>query len=201
MKEARAMTVKRWLQTFYLATSKPWRVTGILIALTLFDFAVWRDVLAVEPDRNSARVPEINGVTATVEIITPVIRAGENLKTRIVFRNTGTRPVAFRFLPSLMEHAVLYSNGERVPFANRAIGEVSYSEVFLKPGESTQINDNLPLKIWYDLVPGQYQIRFYYHLGLLLPNRSLMEAYERHYHAVNGLVPLERRSHSFTVVK
>lgn len=140
-----------------------------------------------------------NGVTASFEIKDSVIRVGENLTVRVVYQNTGDRTVKFHFFEA-DEKAELYAKGRRQPLVNIFTGEPQYFDVILKPGESARFEEVFDLKGWPDLVPGDYEIRFYYHLALLF-DKSLAEIYRKKYPVEYDLVPWEDRTHSFTITK
>jgi hypothetical protein len=145
------------------------------------------------------RSRSFNGVTAAFEIKDSTIRIGEDLKVAVVYRNTGHRTVSFHFFQTDQD-AKLYSKGKREPLVNVFVGEPQYSDVTLKPGESARFEEIFNLKGWPDLVPGNYEIRFYYHLGLLL-DESLAKSYRKKYHVEHNVVPWEDRRHSFVITK
>lgn len=145
------------------------------------------------------RSRSFNGVTAAFEIKGSVIRIGEDLRVVVLYQNTGHRTVNFHFFQA-DEKAEIYPKGKSKPLFNVFLGEPQYSDVTLKPGGSARFEELFNLKGWPDLVPGDYEIRFFYHLGLLF-DESLAESYRKKYPVEYDLVPWEVRRHSFTITK
>jgi hypothetical protein len=140
-----------------------------------------------------------SGIVATFRIKNSVIKLGEDLKIVVVYRNVSHRTVNFHFFQA-DEKAELYLKGSRQPLVNVFTGEPQYSDVILKPGESARFEEVFNLKGWPDLVAGNYEIRFHYHLALLF-DKSLAEKYRRKYPVEYDLVPWEDRRHLFTITK
>jgi hypothetical protein len=106
-----------------------------------------------------------NGVSAMIVLQNSVVRTGEPLKVEFSLRNASSRPVTFRFMPLAEDAEVYFRSGAKVPFADRAVfADGPFYEVTLKPGQIVRRQEELGLAAWYDLVPGKYQIRFYYNL-------------------------------------
>jgi hypothetical protein len=145
------------------------------------------------------RSRSFDGVTAAFEIKDFVIRIGEDLKVVAVYRNTGHRTVNFHFFQADQD-TELYPKGKSKQLVNVFVGEPHYSDVILKPGESARFEETFNLKGWPDLVPGDYEIRFFYHLGLLFDD-SLAKRYRKKYHVEHNVVPWEDRRHAFTITK
>src|SRR5437588_13021321 len=134
-----------------------------------------------------ARSRSFNGITATFEIKNPIIKLGEDLKIVVVYRNTSSRTVHFRFF-HLDEDADLYRKGKRKPIIGGFVGEPQALRVTLSPGESFRFEDIFNMKKWPDLPPGDYEIHFSYHLGLL-SDESLVKKYQAKYPHDGYVVP------------
>jgi hypothetical protein len=140
-----------------------------------------------------------DGVSATFRIAGSPIRRSQPLRISFVLRNHAQRSVAFRYLPPSY-HARVYSRGVEIYPTCDMLGEMPYSEVTLKPGVSVALEDEFHFAACYELMPGRYTVRFYYHLALFR-GTPLEKQYVEQYHAVDGLVPWDNRSYSFTVVE
>jgi hypothetical protein len=158
-------------------------------------------LLVAEPGSASPRAQSrsFNGVTAIFEIKNFIIRSGEDLKIVVVYRNTSSRTVSFRF-GHLDEDAEIYEIGKSKPIVGGYVGEFPFMEVTLKPGESHRFEDQFSMKGWPNLRPGDYEIRFCYDLGLL-SDESLMKEYQAKYPHEGYVVPWSDRRYSFTLVK
>jgi len=140
-----------------------------------------------------------NGVIADFKIKSPIIRIGEDLKVDVAYQNTKDRIVAFRF-SHLDEDIELYSKGSQKPIIGGFVGEAPYAEVRLKPGESFRFVDTINMKGWPDLPPGEYEVRFAYHLGLLSDD-ALIKRYQAIYPHNHYVVPWSERRYGFRLVK
>jgi hypothetical protein len=157
---------------------------------------------AVLPGSASPEVPRsrsFNGITAAFEIKNSIIRIGEDLKVVVVYRNISSRTVNFRFA-HLDGEAKLYQKGKKKPVIGGFVGEFPYREVTLNPGESFRFEDMFNMKGWPDLPPGDYEIRFSYHLGLLIDD-SLAKEYQAKYPHDGYVVPWSERRYAFTITK
>ena len=71
----------------------------------------------------------------------------------------------------------------------------------LRPGETVEGIAEVSTPSCYDLLPGEYSIRFNYNLRAL-EDETLRTDYEKLYgHPEGGIVPWDDRDHPFTVVK
>jgi hypothetical protein len=147
----------------------------------------------------SIQARSFNGVTATFTIKNPVIRIGENLKVVVVYRNTSDRTVKFRFA-HLDAEAELYPKGKSKSIIGGNIGEMPFAEVTLGPGDSFPVEDEVNMKGWPQLKPGDYEIQFFYHLGLL-PDSALIKHYQAIYPHDHYVVPWSDRRYGFRLIQ
>lgn len=140
-----------------------------------------------------------NGVSATFEIKNPIITSGQDLKIVVVYRNTSSHTISFRF-GHLEEDAEVYEKGKSKPIVGGYVGEFPFLEVTLKPGESHRFEDQFSLKGWPNLAPGNYEVRFYYHLSLLGDDASIKE-YQAKYPHDGYVVPWSDRRYAFILKK
>jgi hypothetical protein len=150
----------------------------------------------------STKIPRsrcFNGITATFEITNPIIRTGEDLKVVVVYRNTGSETVHFRFF-HVDEDADVYRRGEKRRLIGGFTGEPAPLETTLKPGQSFRFEDKFDMKGWSRLKPGDYEIRFGYHLGLL-GDESLIRKYRASYPHDGYVVPWTDHRYPFTLVR
>jgi hypothetical protein len=140
-----------------------------------------------------------NGVTATFEIKTPVVKIGEDLRIVVVYRNVSDQTVSFRFF-HLDEDGEIYPKGKTKPVIGGFVGEPQYQEVTLKPGEKLRFEDAFDMKGWVNLRPGAYEVRFFYHLGLL-PDESRVKEYLKRYPHDGNVVPWDDRRYAFSLVE
>ena len=146
-----------------------------------------------------ARSRSFHGVVASFYIQNPMVKPGEELRVAVVYRNTGAETVTFRFLQA-DEDAEVYRKGSREQILNRCVGEPAPSKVTLGPGKTARFEQTFPWQCWGHLVPGDYEVRFSYHLGLLA-DESEREKYKRKYPPDGYVVPWEDRRHRFTIAK
>lgn len=147
----------------------------------------------------SAESRSFNGVTATFEIKNPVLKVGEDLRINVTYRNESRRTVNFRYL-HLEVDVEFYEKGKMKPLIGGSVGEPAPQEVTLEPGKSLVFEDVVYTKRWDNLVPGAYEVRFSYHLGLLL-DKSLQKKYLKTYPHTGYVVPWNDRRYAFTLVK
>src|SRR2546423_11034968 len=126
-------------------------------------------VASAEPKPEQSR--SFEGVTATFEIKNPVLKQREDLSIIVAYSNISKRTVDFRFL-DLAENVAIYRKGDHTKMAGGIYEEPVLREVILRPAETTTIEEIVPLKAWPDLPPGDYEIRFFYHLGSGTMKRS-----------------------------
>ena len=157
-------------------------------------------VLTLSTDASeSTQSRTFNDVAATFQIETPVVKAGENLKVEVIYSNTGNETVIFRYFYADVD-AEIYRKGAKEPLLRACIGEYPFSETTLRPFQSVRVEDTVYLHCWDQLVPGRYEIRFHYHLGLLR-NETLAQKYQRMYPHNFYVVAWEDRRHSFTITE
>lgn len=136
-----------------------------------------------------------NGVVASFRIKNPIISVGEDLKIIVVYRNTGTRAVKFRFY-QVDEWVELFRKGENESIAGGFVGEPQFEEVTIKPGKSVRVEQTFNMKGWPYLAAGKYEIRFFYHLGLLF-DESLIKQYQAKYPHPGYVVAWSNRRYPF----
>jgi hypothetical protein len=166
---------------------------GIIACLLLIVAPLCR--AASEPIQSRS----FNGITAAFEIKNPIIRIGEDLKILVVYRNTSSRSVSFRF-SHLDWDAELYQKGKTKPIIGGFVGEAPYREITLDPGESFRFEDVINMKGWPNLSAGNYEIRFCYHLSLLSEDSLIKECQEKYPHD-GYVVPWSERRYPFTLIK
>ena len=152
-------------------------------------------VASAEPKPEQSR--SFEGVTATFEIQNPVLRQREDLKVVVVYENRGDRTIKFRFFP-VDNDVRIYRKGENKRIAGFP-GELPISEVTLRPGERISLEDIVHLKEWPDLPPGDYEIRFFYHLGGWL-DEAIVQKYQAKYPHEEYVVPWNDRAYGFALV-
>ena len=140
-----------------------------------------------------------NGVVASFHIQNPVVKPGDELTVAVVYRNTGAATVTFRFLQA-DEDAEVYRRGSQEQILKGCVGEPAPSNVTLGPGKSARFEQTFSWQCWDQLRPGDYEVRFCYHLGLLA-DESERENYQRKYPHDGYVVPWEDSRHRFTVTK
>lgn len=151
-----------------------------------------------ETSPGPARARSFNGVVAEFRIKDPVIKMGEDLRLIVQYKNTGSKPVTFRFFAPDVD-GQLYRRGEREPIIGGYVGEFASTKVTLQAGASAQFDEVFNLRGWR-LTPGDYEVRFYYHLALL-DNAKLAQKYKNKYPHDFNVVPWEDRRHQFTITK
>ncbi len=138
------------------------------------------------------------GVIATFRITTPIIKPGDKLKVTTVYHNTGLTTVHFPFTdPS--HFSEIFRKGEREQVPGYYIGTPFVQEVILKPLESVELDEEVDLRAWEDLSPGDYEIRFCFHLGML--PEEIQGKYQREYPYDSLVVPWSDRRYQFTIAK
>jgi hypothetical protein len=171
-----------------------------LRAITRFiAFQALAIVVSAETGTRLEESRSFEGVTAAFEVKTPVVKLGEDLKVTVVYSNDSAYNVRFRFFP-VQEDAELYRKGDREAIIGGFSGEPHFDEVILKPGEKFQVDDSILMRAWHDLVPGNYEIRFCYHLGLF-EDEMLRKKYQSIYPHDQYVVPWNDRKYQFTLVK
>jgi hypothetical protein len=150
---------------------------------------------ASEPLRSRS----FHGVVASFHIQNPVVRPGDELTVAVVYRNTGTETVTFRFLQA-DEDAEVYRKGSRQEILKGCVGEPAPSKVTLGPGKSARFEQTFPWQCWGHLRPGDYELRFCYHLGLLA-DESEREKYRQKYPHDGYVVPWSDQRYQFTIAK
>ena len=138
------------------------------------------------------------GVIAAFRIKEPIIKPGENLKVVTVYQNTTSTAVNFRYL-LLTEDAEIFRKDEREPLQHGCVGEPAVQEGTLKPLETVEFEEEVYLKCWDHLTPGDYEIRFCYHLGVL--PEEIQEKYLKKYPHDGLVVPWSDRRYRFTIAK
>jgi hypothetical protein len=139
------------------------------------------------------------GVVASFRVKDRVIKLGDKLTVITVYRNIGTETVTFRFFGPDVD-AEIYEKGEREPLLRGCIGTPAPQKVVLQPSESVRFEEPAHLPCWSDLTPGDFEIQFHYHLGLLR-DESLQKKYLQMYPHDGYVVAWEDRRHQFTIVK
>jgi hypothetical protein len=167
------------------------RILQILVAASVLTVSV--DAFASTQSRT------FNDVGATFHIKTPVVKLSENLKVEVIYSNTGKAAVTFRYSYADVD-AEIYRKGAKEPLLRGCIGEYPFFEVTLKPLQSVRLEETIYLHCWDALAPGHYEIRFYYHLGLLR-DESLAKKYQRMYPHDFYVVAWEDRRHPFRIAK
>jgi hypothetical protein len=108
----------------------------------------------------------IEGVIATFRIMNPIVKPGDPLRVLTVYRNTGFMTVHFPFMnPNYFSE--IFRKGQREQVAGYYMGTPFVDEVILKPFESVEFEEELSLEGWEHLAPGDYEIQFCFHLGML----------------------------------
>ena len=168
---------------------------AVLLTAHLPECAVAKDKTVTQQSSTA-----IEYVPTTFDIENPVIHINEPLRVRLTFRNETSRPATYRYL-NLLEHAWIFlANGTPVKLADRAsFGDTPAYSIRVGPQQKRVITEKLEIFGWYDLTPGAYKIRFFYPISLLPkedpPIRdSPLAPYK-------GLLPWDKRSYKFTIIK
>jgi hypothetical protein len=139
------------------------------------------------------------GVTATFQIRNPILMQRQDLKVAVAYTNNTDKTIKFRFF-GLDSDAKIFRKGQKEPVAGVGVsGEVPIREVTLKLGATVRLSDLVHLKEWPDLLPGDYEIRFFYHLGAW-QDRALARKYQDKYPHDGLVVPWDENRYPFTVV-
>jgi hypothetical protein len=142
----------------------------------------------------------IEGVTATFRIRTPIIKRGGKLKVVTVYHNAGSTTVRFPYMPDPSHFSEIFRKGERNHVHGYYFGTPAVEEVTLKPSESVTFKEVVDLRAFEDLPPGDYEIQFCYHVGMLLP-REKQQKYLKKYPHEYFVVPWSDQRYPFTIAK
>jgi hypothetical protein len=121
----------------------------------------------------------------------------QDLRVAVAYTNNTDKTIKFRFF-GLDSDAKIYRKGEDKPVVGVS-GELPIREVTLKRGATVHLDDLVHLKEWPDLLPGDYEIRFFYHLGAW-QDRALARKYQDKYPHDGLVVPWDENRYPFTVV-
>jgi hypothetical protein len=140
----------------------------------------------------------IEGVTATFRIRTPIIKPRGKLKVVTVYHNAGSTTVHFPFMdPS--HFSEIFRKGERTHVTGYYFGTPGVQEVTLKPSESVEFEEEVDLRAYEALSPGDYEIQFCFHLGML-PEEKRTKYLQEYPH--DGLViHWSDQKYPFTIAK
>jgi hypothetical protein len=144
-------------------------------------------------------LPVFDGVTTEFTLTRSRIKKDQRLEVHVVFHNQENAIRVIRFLPFGV-NARLLSKGRLLPDLCQSTDN-PLMLVTLKPGEISEVTEEVFTPLCYELAPGQYSIRFNYNLRAL-EDDSVRARYEEQYnHPDAGIVPWDGRDHPFTVVK
>ena len=140
----------------------------------------------------------IEGVIASFRITTPIVKRGGKLKVVTVYHNAGSTTVHFPLMdPSHFSN--IFRKGERAHVAGYYIGTPGVWAVTLKRSESVEFEEEVTLKAFEDLSPGDYEIQFCFHLGMLPEEKKAR--YLKEYPHEGLVVPWSDHRYPFTIAK
>jgi hypothetical protein len=140
----------------------------------------------------------IEGVIATFRIMNPLVKPGDPLRVLTVYRNISFMTVHFPFMnPNYFSE--IFRKGQRAPVTGYYMGTPSVEEVILKPFESVEFEEELSLAGWEHLSPGDYEIQFCFHLGML--PEAIEGNYPREYPYDSLVIPWSDQRYQFTIAK
>jgi hypothetical protein len=149
-----------------------------------------------DTDRVAPDTTRIEGVSARFEVAS-VARRGKSLKVTAIYRNESDKTVVFRCSISPINHAEIWRGSTDKTYC-LLVPEIPIVELTLKPGEERRMPDEQPFGACYE--PGDYEIRFYYPLGLLAdPQIRAHYASTHPVLAVYNAIRWETHGHHFTV--
>ena len=141
----------------------------------------------------------IEGVTAAFHIRTPIIKRGGKLKVVTVYHNAGSTTVRFPFMPDPSHFSNIFRKGEKDHVVGYYFGTPAVLGVTLKPSESVEYEEEVDLHAFEELPPGDYEIQFCFHLGMLPKEKQ--EKYLKEYPHEELVVPWSDQRYPFTIAK
>ena len=127
-----------------------------------------------------------------------MIKRGGKLKVVTVYHNAGSMTVRFPFMADPSHFSEIFRKGERNPVTGYYFGSPAVQEVTLKPSESVEFEEEVDLRAYEDLSPGDYEIQFRFHLGML-PEEKRKKYLEEN--TDDGLVvPWSDQRYQFTIL-
>ena len=140
----------------------------------------------------------IEGVIATFRIMNPVVKPGDPLRVLTVYHNIGFMTVNFPFMnPNYF--SAIFRKGQREQVSGLYMGTPFVEAVTLKPWESAEFEEELSLEGWEHLSPGDYEIQFCFHLGML--PEAIQGNYPREYPYDSLVIPWSDQRYQFTIAK
>jgi hypothetical protein len=150
--------------------------------------------------RNSVDGRTFNGVQARFELANPILRKNDSLKIRLVLRNASNRTVDFAYTATILHIRVYDAAKKEIDQRVDApiLQPVAYP-VRLAPGKDYETVLTVDLWTYYDLLPGEYYLRFYYDLRLL--DEKVLTADDQKLYRRSPLILWDTRYYPFRVAR
>jgi hypothetical protein len=147
------------------------------------------------PNHADADATRIEGVSARFQVSSRV-RRGDNLKVMAIYRNESDKTIMFHYTAAAIYDSEIW-HGKQNRTNCMLAAEIPAFEVALKPREEVRAPDELPIEgACFEV--GDYKIRFYYKLSLLLDGQ-LRAQYASKYPVRDGAIPWESHGHLLEV--